>query len=418
VVDGRIAALGSPDALRGRYPKVGVRDLGDSILAPGFVDAHCHLEWALTAGLAPGGEFGRWLGAFLAAVATAGPEVLAASADAGALAALRAGTTTLYDSGPTGAGAAALTAMGLRGVSCVEAFGAGEAGTLGPSLERLRAGIARAEAAAGPRVRVGVSPHAPYSVGPALWKILTGDPDLGARAWSTHFAESAAELEAIATGHGTIAEALGRRDVHPARWPGPDGTRVITRLSQAGALRPGMVAAHCVQLDEHEPALLAAHGVAVAHCPISNARLGCGAAPLGALAAAGVRIGLGTDSPGSAGNYDIRAEARACELVQGAVGTSLTPHELVRLATIGGAEALGCDQEIGSISVGKYADLVALRPPGHVAGADAHLALLDPQTLVTHVWIEGQLRIDGARALGIDVEGIATRAEKARRVVC
>jgi 5-methylthioadenosine/S-adenosylhomocysteine deaminase len=418
VRDGRIAAVGAPDAVRAAYPGAAVRDLGAAILAPGFVDAHCHLEWALTAGLAPSGEFGRWLGAFLDAVGAAGPEFLAASADAGALAALRAGTTTLCDSGPTGVGAAALTTVGLRGWSCVEAFGSGDASSLGPPLERLRAGIARAESAAGPRVQVGVSPHAPYSVGPALWEALRDDPDLGVRPWSTHLAESVAERQAITTGDGTIASALERRSVRPAMWPGVPGAGVITRLDAAGALRRGMVAAHCVQIDADEPALLAAHGVAVAHCPISNARLGPGTAPLADLVGAGVRVGLGTDSPGSAGCYDVRAEARACELVQGAQGASLTPRELVRLATLGGAEALGCDDEIGSISVGKCADLIALTPAGHVAGSDPHFALLDPATSVTHVWVHGQLRVEDTRVREADVAGIAARAHEARRLVC
>ena len=416
--DGRIAGLGTPQALRGAHPEVGVRDLGPAILAPGFVDAHCHLEWALTAGVAPGGDFGRWLAAFLAAVRNAGSEVLAVSADAGALAALRAGTTTLFDSGPTGAGAGALTRMGLRGYSCVEAFGSGDASTLGPSLERLRRGVARAEGVAGPRVQVGVSPHAPYSVGPALWESLLRDPDLGTRPWSTHLAESIAELEAITSGGGTIGMALAQRDARPARWPGDAGTPVISRLARAGALRSGTIAAHCVQIAPDEPVLLADHGVAVAHCPISNARLGCGTAPLGALLRAGVRIGLGTDSPGSAGNYDIRAEARACELVQGACGTSLTPRELVRLATLGGAEALGREHELGSIDVGKYADLVGLLPARHLAGGDPYLVLLDPETRVTHVWVEGQLRVDDAGVLGTDVAGITARADEARRFVC
>ena len=78
-----------------------------------------------------------------------------------------------------------------------------------------------------------------------------------------------------------------------------------------------MVAAHCVQLTANEPRLLAAAGVGVAHCPISNSYLGCGVAPLAALRDAAVSVGLGTDSPASAGNYDVRAEARACALIHG-----------------------------------------------------------------------------------------------------
>lgn len=400
------------------YPTAREEALGASILMPGFVDAHCHLEWALTAGLAPGGEFGRWLGAFLAAVSGAEPGFTAAGADVGAVAALRAGTTTLCDSGPTGTGPAAMTRVGLQGISCVEAFGNGRAGALGPALARVRDAYVHAWIAAESGVTVGISPHAPYSVGPEFWDLLMRDPELASRPWSTHLAESPAELEAICTGGGTIAAALSSRGVRPAQWPGDDGDGVVTRMARAGALRPGTVAAHCVQLTVEEPALLAHYGIRVAHCPISNAFLGCGVAPLRALQAAGVRIGLGTDSPASGGNYDIRAEARACALVHSRAGLVLTPRELVRLATLGGAEALGLDGDVGSIVRGKRANVIALVPAPHAVGVDPHLAALDPETRVTRVWTDGALRLADADVCGVDVAGIATRAAEARQSVC
>ncbi len=415
---GRIEGVGPPATLRARYPEARERSLGASILMPGFVDAHCHLEWALTAGLAPGGEFGRWLGVFLAAVSVADPGFTAAAADAGALAALRAGTTTLCDSGPTGAGGAAMARLGLQGFSCVEAFGTGPAGTLAPALSRVHEAYARARQAAERGVTVGISPHAPYSVGPALWELLSQDRELSARPWSSHFAESPAELEAISTGGGPIAAALASRGVAPAVWPGDDGEGIVSRLARAGALRSGTVAAHCVQLRPDEPRLLASAGVRVAHCPISNAFLGCGVAPLAALRAAGVPVGLGTDSPASAGNYDIRAEARACALVQSTAGLTLTPRELVRLATLGGAEALGVDGSIGTIARGKRANIIALEPSPHTLGADPHVAALDPDTRVTHVWIDGVLRMSHGDVPHVDVAGIATRAAEARKSVC
>src|SRR5207248_462555 len=109
---------------------------------------------------------------------------------------------------------------------------------------------------------------------------------------------------------------LRRLGFPPPRWPGEGGP--IARLAAAGALRRDMVVAHCVQLEPGDAERLASSGVGVAHCPQSNAALGCGRAPLEQLAAAGVPVGLGTDSPASAGPYDVRAEARACALVHGA----------------------------------------------------------------------------------------------------
>ncbi len=385
---------------------------------PGLVDAHCHLEWALTGGLAPGGEFGRWLGAFLTAVAAAAPGFTEAGAAAGAVAALRAGTTTLCDSGPTGAGGAAMSRLGLQGFSCVEAFGNGPVAALGPALTRVRDAYSRAGIAAKPGVTIGISPHAPYSVGPEFWTLLGQDPELASRPWSTHFAESPAELEAISTGGGTIAQALSSRGVAPAMWPGEPGEGVISRLARAGALRRGLVAAHCVQLSAHEPRLLAAAGVGVAHCPISNSQLGCGVAPLAALRDAAVSVGLGTDSPASAGNYDVRAEARTCALIQADAGVELTPRELVRMATLGGAEALGLDHEIGSIVRGKRANIIALVPASRARGVDPHVVALDPGSRVTRVWTDGLLRLVDGDVPGIDVVEIATRAAEARKSVC
>ena len=110
-----------------------------------------------------------------------------------------------------------------------------------------------------------------------------------------------------------------------------------------------------------------AAGVGVAHCPRSNAHLRCGRPPLAALREAGVPVGLGTDSPASGGDYDLRAEARACADAHGDAAP-LAAGELLRLATLGGAEALGLAGQVGTLEPGKRADLVAITPPPGRAG--------------------------------------------------
>jgi 5-methylthioadenosine/S-adenosylhomocysteine deaminase len=128
-----------------------------------------------------------------------------------------------------------------------------------------------------------------------------------------------------------------------------------------------VLAAHCVKADAEEIALLAEHDVAVAHCPRSNAILGCGIAPLRALLDAGLRVGLGTDSPASTPSFDVFEElrtavyaARAREARPDALGAA----EALELATLGSARALGLDDEIGSLTPGKRADLAVLSLAG------------------------------------------------------
>ncbi|MCC6832708.1 MAG: amidohydrolase family protein [Thermoleophilia bacterium] len=396
------------------HPDLPVEDLGDVLLAPGFVDVHCHTEWSLSGGIAPGPGFGRWLRAFLEGMVVSGWSGHEAAADLGVLAAVRAGTTTLCDQGPLGCGVDAATAAGVRAVVCLEVFGE-SADRVAPLAER----VALLASRAGPRVAVGISPHAPYSVGPVLWEALAAHEVLGRVPWTTHVAESVDEELAIAGEGGPLTEAMLAVGAGPRRWPATRGASVVARMAAGGALRDGLVAAHCVRLAPDDPAVLAAMGVRVAHCPVSNSRLGCGRMPLEALDAAGVIVGLGTDSPGSAGAYDVRAEARACEVLHGATGSPPSPARLVELATLGGARALGLDARIGSIEPGKSADLVAVRP-GHGTGlaGDPHEALLRADSRVLHSWVAGEALLRDGEACTLDAGRIEALAGEARRVLC
>ncbi|MEZ0283953.1 MAG: amidohydrolase family protein, partial [Thermoleophilia bacterium] len=165
----RIVDVGPATALAERFPGAPVDDLGDAILVPGLVDAHCHLEWSLLEGLLPPARFGTWLGRFLPLRARIPLDDHRIAARHGALRALRAGTTTLADSGATGSGAAAMAEVGLRGAVHLEAFGTPE----GEGARRAAAAVGRRVAAldaeAGPGVGVGLSPHVPYTVSPAFW---------------------------------------------------------------------------------------------------------------------------------------------------------------------------------------------------------------------------------------------------------
>ena len=220
------------------------------------------------------------------------------------------------------------------------------------ALDRFHESHARIESQLSDRVRVGVSPHAPYTCTTELYRACA---ELGLPQ-ATHLAESAAERDYLVDGAGDwtpFADLL----VPP---PGETGIRM---LAAAGLLGPGLMAAHCVHADEEEIALLAQHDVGVAHCPRSNGYLGCGVAPLKELRAAGIAVSIATDSPASTPSLDMFEEIRAA--IVGARARAGSPDALsaadaLELATLGGARVLGMDDRVGSLVPGKQADLAVI----------------------------------------------------------
>lgn len=385
-----------------------VEDLGDdALIAPGFIDAHCHLEWSAFAGVISSRPFAEWLTTFFPLRRRMTEADHEAAALAGARAAAIAGTTTVGDSGPTGAGVDALTRVGLRGLVHLEAFGAPTADAAAQEAAQAAARVtALAEsAAASPRVRVGLSPHAPYTVGPELWRALAATGDLGALPWMTHIAESPAEVRALTRDDGPLATLFDGVGVTRGRWPHPEpDASVVARMERAGAFGGRLVAAHCVQLAAEDPQRLAAGAVAVAHCPRSNVHLHCGAAPLTALRAAGVRVALGTDSPASGGDFDLRAEARACAALHGAAAP--TADELLQLITRAGAEVLGLERRVGALEPGLEADLVVLRAARAEWGAEPAATALAATTTVERTLVAGRPVATSGRTVALDDEAV------------
>jgi 5-methylthioadenosine/S-adenosylhomocysteine deaminase len=339
--DGRIAAVGL------------AADLGagerfeEAVILPGFVNAHSHIEYASYAGFGDGLPFPPWIGLHVARKALLAPEEMDAIARLGAAECLRSGITTIGDCSFSGAAALACAELGLRAIVYLEVFGADESG-----LDRFHELHERVQGAFSERVRAGVSPHAPYTCTVELYRACAA---LGLPL-ATHVSESDAELEYLRSGRGPW-ESIAAYLVPPLGGP------AIPALAEAGVLGPETLAAHCVRVTPDEIALLAEHGVAVAHCPRSNALLGCGTAPLADLRAAGARVSIATDSPASTPSLDMFDELRAAVMAARARERrpdALPAADALRLATLEGARALGLDGETGSLVPGKRADLTVL----------------------------------------------------------
>ena len=206
----------------------------------------------------------------------------------------------------------------------------------------LRVKIAAHRRLASGRVAVGVSPHALYTIRPALFAAINEYVAGEGLPTSIHIAESGSESALTERGEGPFAEMYARRGI---TWEAPRMTP--TRYAaDMGALGPDTLAIHCVHQTPEDIALLAATGAAVIHCPKSNAKLGAGVAPLAAwLRTPGLRLGLGTDSAVSNNALDLFEEMRFALLMQRAATTqeveAVTARDVVRMATLGGAEAMG-----------------------------------------------------------------------------
>ena len=324
------------------------RHFPDSAIVPGFVNAHSHLEYAVYAGFADGSAFGPWIETHMERKGRLDRDEMHAIARCGVADSLASGITTTADYAFSGAAADAAVEFGLRAIVYLEVFG-GSAADAARSFDEKRAALSETSL-----VRLGVSPHAPYSCSLEVyeWCLSLGIPV------GTHLAESANENEWLEHGTGPLSA------IAPFLQP-PTGRRAVGTLEPV--LGPGLLCAHCVEVDDAEIALLAERGVPVAHCPRSNALLGCGVAPLADLRVAGVCVGLGTDSPASAPSFDVFEEMRAA--VYAARGRerradALLAVDALRLATAEAARALRIDDGVGTLTPGKRADLAVVSLAG------------------------------------------------------
>jgi 5-methylthioadenosine/S-adenosylhomocysteine deaminase len=374
--DGRIAALG-PDTDIPTPSDALSHDLGSATLLPGLINTHTHLELTGMEDEAPETDFREWIQTIRRIKETRSPADFLAAARRGVRECWAGGVTTVADTGDSGGAIQALAELGGSGLAYQEVFGP-HPEQLDESLAGLRRRVGELARYAGGRVRLGVSPHAPYTVsGPLYSKVATWARERDYPV-AVHIAESREETEFVTRQTGPFALAWTARGIplldHPSHQssvsspqsPTPTSQTPVSWLSSHGVLGPRTLCIHAIQLSAADIFLLAQCGVTIAHCPLSNARHRHGAAPLAALREAGIRVGIGTDSVASVGRLDLFAEARAARALGG-----LSAEETLALCTLDGAGALGLEGEIGSLTRGKWGDVIAVETEGALDGGAA-----------------------------------------------
>ena len=352
VRDGVIVYVGP----RGDAPPGPEEDLGEVLLLPGLVNVHTHLELTAMRGFLEELDFQLWIRTLTRARrAVLSSEMLLDAARVGILEGLRAGTTTFADASQSGMPIRAMRELGVRGIMFQEVFGP-DPRQCERALAELRDAVAVLRELESALVRVGVSPHAPYSVSHPLLAATARFAMAESLPIAIHAAESDAEDRYVREGEGPFAEV--QREI--GLTPQPRGRSSIDALARAGALDAHPLLIHCVRVDGEDIRAIAASGCTVAHCPASNAKLGHGVAPLHELMTAGIPVGLGSDSVASNNRLNVLDESRLAVLFQRMrlrSSDALPAAAALELATLGGARALGLADRIGSLEPGKAADL-------------------------------------------------------------
>ncbi|MTW20015.1 TRZ/ATZ family hydrolase [Allochromatium palmeri] len=386
IADGRIQAILPYAEARRTIQAEQTVELPGHVLIPGLVNAHTHAAMSLLRGLADDLPLMTWLHEHI--WPTEGRWVDASFvADGTRLAVLemlRGGVTCYNDMYFHPEVTAQVTAeAGMRAVigMIVVDFPTGYAAS---SDEYIAKGLALHERYRDhPLIRVAWAPHAPYSVSDEpLQRVATLADELGVPI-HIHLHETRDEVENAVNAHGE---------------------RPFARLDRLGLIGPSLASVHMTQLEDAEIARLAETGASVVHCPESNLKLASGFCPVARLLEAGVNVALGTDGAASNNDLNLLGEMRTAALLGKGVSGSASAvpaTEALRMATINGARALGLDSEIGSIELGKSADLVALdlrdphtQPLYHPV---SQLVYAAGRHQVRQVWIQGQQVIrDGA----------------------
>jgi 5-methylthioadenosine/S-adenosylhomocysteine deaminase len=379
IVDGDriVASLPVADADLEYEPRTHL-SLSSHVLMPGLVNAHTHSAMALFRGIADDVPLSIWLEQHIwpRERAFVAPDFVHEGSLLAAAEMLKGGITCCNDMYffPD-ATARAFVEAGLRAMLGIVVLDFPSA-YASDANGYLQAGLAiRDQYRHQSRITFSLAPHAPYTVSDPAWEkivMYARQLDLPIQ---THLAETASE----------VADSRARYRMTP-----------LERLHSLGATGPGLIAIHAVHLDASDIDLLVTHGGHVVHCPTSNMKLASGIAPVAKLAARGVNVALGTDSAASNNRLDLFGEMHLAALLAKVVEADpavLPAHDVLRMATLDGARAIGQEQQIGSLAPGKQADMIAIDMSGLNAAPCfdplSHLVHAVGRSSVSDVWIAG-----------------------------
>jgi len=399
VRDGRIVAVLPQDRAQADYVAAEHVALPRHALIPGMVNLHTHAAMALMRGLADDMPLMHWLQDRIwpAEAKHVSPQFVYDGTFLACAEMLRGGITCFNEMYfyPGEAARAALD-MGMRAalgliVTDVPSAYASDAN------DYLAKGLALRDALREQQLlSFCMAPHAPYTVSDKTFaRLITLAEELDLP-MHTHVHETRDEIE---------------------RSLAQYGVRPLERLRRLGLVGPNLIAVHAIHLTPEEIGLLVQNGSSVAHCPSSNLKLANGFAPVAAMLARGVNVGLGTDGSASNNRLDLFQEMRQAALLAKAVSAdarALPAHQALSMATLDGARALRLDHAIGSIEPGKFADLTAIEftAPDMLPCYDpiSHIVYAAGRENVSHVWVAGHLLVEN-RALKTppknDLENIA-----------
>jgi 5-methylthioadenosine/S-adenosylhomocysteine deaminase len=409
--DGQITYVGP----RAAAPPGDDYDLGDAILMPGLVNTHTHLELTAMRGFLENCQFAEWIDKLRQSRnEILDDEMLLDCARLGIVEGLEAGITTYADTCASGVVMRAMGELGVRGIMYQEVFGP-DPSQADVAMRELEDRIDKLQLEQTDLVSLGVSPHAPYTVSDRLYQAAAKFADSRRLPLAMHIAESEPEYDIVANARGDFADRWKRRGIAVARR----ARSPIELLEQLGALDRGPLLIHCVRVDDADIAIMARRRCAVAHCPASNAKFGHGIAPLLSFVAAGIRVGIGSDSVASNNRMDILDEARLAVLIHRAATQrhdAFGAHQALELATIGGARALGIESRVGSLEAGKDADLAAFKTniPRTTPLGDPYSAAIFalPGRSAELVTVRGRVLVERGRALTAD-KALTERVQKA-----